>query len=289
MELERAVQTVNRLAQIYWHPSGFQDREQIRSLVGDWRQAFKWFLSSYAFERQGRSPHYSGFAVRAIDLYDGKVPRQDFEKMLWCNFLKIGGFPDDATGTNRKNNPLSSPPGKGHSSASGLISSLEDFGFNIVQWAQSLAGSGNVETAWNELVAIRGINRKIASLYLRDIVDAFEIDENRVGGKKYLQPIDRWTERAAEALAEFLPTTPNSYWELAEVLVEASERAKVRSTLTNTGLWILGAQLVGDPERFHDLLLRADQLRQFLSRQLRWYQGRAAILESVLNKTANDT
>lgn len=289
MELERIVQTINRLARLYWHPSGFQDREQIRSLVGDWRQAFKWFLSSYAFERQGRSPHYSGFAVKAIDLYDGEVPRQDFEEMLWRSFLKIGKFPDDATGTNKKNNPLSSQAGKGHSSVSSLISSLEDFGFNIVQWAHSLAGSGNVETAWNALVAIRGINRKIASLYLRDIVDAFEIDEDRVGGKKYLQPIDRWTERAAKALAEFLPTTPNSYWEFAEVLVEVSERANVHSTLTNTGLWILGAQLVGDPERFHDLLLSANELHQFLFRQLRRYQERAGILESVLNVAVNGT
>lgn len=288
MELERNVQIVNRLAQLYWHPSGFQDREQIRSLIGDWRQAFKCFLSSYAFQRQGYSPHYPRFAAKAVDFYDGEVPRQDFEKMLWCNFLKIGRFPDDGTGANKKNNPLFCADNR-HGSASRLISSLEDFEFNIVRWASSLAKSGEIETAWSKLVALRGIGKKIASLFLRDIVDAFEIDEDRVGGKKYLQPIDRWTERGAKAFAEFLPATPNSYWELAEVLVEASERAKVRSTLTNTGLWILGAQLVGDPECFHDLLLSADQLRQFLSRQLRWYQGRAAILESVLNIAANDT
>jgi hypothetical protein len=280
-ELENIVQTINRLALLYWHPSGFQSQEQIRSLVGDWRQAFKWFLSSYAFERQGRSPHYSNTAVKALELYVGEVPGEDFEAKLWDNFLKCGGFPTNGKGANTKNNPLL-PSDDRYSSASRLIGSLEDFNFNIVHWAFSLTQLGEVEIPWDKLVAIRGIKYKIASLYLRDIADAFEINEDRVGNKAYLQPIDVWTERGAKVLAEFVPMTPKSYWEFAEVLIEVSERAGVRSTFTNTGLWILGAQLVGDPVRFHDLLLSVDALHHFLSRQIHWYQNRAEMLTTVL-------
>jgi len=284
-ELQSVIQIVNGLASLYWHPTGFQSQEQIRSLTGDWRQAFKWFLSSYAFERQGRSPHYSNIAVHALELYDKEFPGKDFETELWNNFLKCGGFPPDGKGANKKNNPLL-PSDTTCSSASQLISSLGDFGFNIVHWASSLAQSGDVETPWNRLVTIRGIKNKIASLYLRDIVDAFEINEDKVGNKERLQPIDVWTERGAKALAGFLSMSPRSYWDFAEVIIKASERAEVRSTLTNTGLWMLGAQLVGNAADFHNLLLSTDSLRSFLSHQVSRYQNRIELLQMILSKSS---
>ncbi|MGA2060642.1 MAG: hypothetical protein ABSG67_09200 [Thermoguttaceae bacterium] len=283
-ELESIIQIVNGLASLYWHPTGFQSQEQIRSLTGNWREAFKWFLSSYAFERQGRSPHYSNFARCALDLYDKEFPGKDFETELWNNFLKCGKFPPDGKGANKKNNPLS-PSNTKCSCVSQLISSLGDFGFNIVYWASSLVQSGDVKTPWNCLVTIRGIKNKIASLYLRDIVNAFEIDEDIIGNKERLQPIDVWTERGATALAGFLSMSPKSYWDFAEVIVKASERAKVRSTLTNTGLWILGAQLVGNAVDFHKLLLSVNSLRSFLYNQVSHYQNRIELIQMVLSKS----
>jgi hypothetical protein len=280
-ELKRVVQTVNSLSLLYWQPSEFQSQARIRSLGEDWRQAFNWFLSSYAFERQGRSPHYSTAAVKAVELYKEELPNQDFEKEIWQNFCNCGGFSTDGKGANTKNNPLF--PSKNQiESASGLIVSLENYDFNIVKWASSLAISDDIELAWNKLVKIRGIGNKIASLFLRDIVYAFEINEDKIKGKVYLQPIDVWTERGAKALAQFLSRTPNSYWEFAKVLVEVSEYAAVRPTLTNVGLWIFGAQLVRDEKRFHNLLLSPDDLHRFLSAQIQWHQNQAKALEMVL-------
>ena len=281
-ELKKVVQIVNRLSLLYWQPSGFQSQEQVRSLAGDWRQAFNWFLSSYAFERQGRSPHYSTAAVKAVELYDGEFPTQDFEEKIWQNFLSSGRFSTDAVGANKKNNPLC-PSKNEFDSASRLVTSLENYDFNIVKWASSLAKSGDIEIAWNKLDKIRGIGKKIASLFLRDIVYAFEIDEDKVGKKVYLQPIDIWTERGAKALAHFISKNPKSYWEFAEVLVEVSEYASVHSTLTNSGLWIFGAQLVRNPTQFHDLLLSAEELHNFLTGQIHWHRNRAKILETVLD------
>lgn len=283
-ELEKIVQIVNRLSLLYWQPSGFQTQKYIRSLEEDWRRAFNWFLSSYAFERQGRSPHYSIAAVKAVELYLGEQPNQNFEQEVWENFLSSGGFSvGGKRGPNKKNNPLS-PSQNEIDSASRLITSLTDHNFNIVTWASSLAKSGNIETAWNKLVKIRGIGKKIASLFLRDVVYAFEVDEDKIGKKVYVQPIDIWTERGAEALAQFVSRTPKTYWDFAEVLVEVSERATVRSTLTNVGLWIFGAQLVRNPVQFHNLLLNAEDLHDFLFHQVQWHQNQATILETVLNK-----
>jgi len=149
-----------------------------------------------------------------------------------------------------------------------------------------LASKGDIEVAWKCLVEIRGIGPKIASLYLRDIFDAFEIDESRVGNKAYLQPIDIWTRRGARIIAEiFLMTSPKSDWDYAQVLVEVSERAGVRSSLTNTGLWILGAQLAGNPDRFREALSGIDNLRNLLLSRAQWHRRGAEVLETLLEDT----
>jgi hypothetical protein len=143
-----------------------------------------------------------------------------------------------------------------------------------------------LEVVWKRLVEIRGIGPKIASLYLRDIFDAFEIDESRVGNKAYLQPIDIWTRRGAKILAEMFPmTSPKSDWDYAQVLVEISEQAGVRSSLTNTGLWILGAQLAGSPDRFQKALSSIDSLRSLLLSRAQSHRRGAEVLATLLEDT----
>jgi len=283
MVLEDIIRTVNQLGQrYYWDPQGFQDRDHIRELVGDWRRALKAFLSSYAFERSGRSPYYSGAALKAVDQYEQDVPGKDFEIALWQSFR------DFLAGrkVNAKNNPLR-PAGNGHNSLSRLIVTLEDFDYNLVHWSSALASKGDIEVSWKRLVEIRGVGPKIASLYLRDIVDAFEIDESCVGNKAYLQPIDIWTRRGAKILAEmFLITSPKSDWDYAQVLVKVSERAGVRSSLTNTGLWILGAQLAGNSDGFREALSSIDNLRNLLLSRAQWHRRGAKVLETLLEDTA---
>jgi hypothetical protein len=283
MVLEDIIRTVNQLGRrYYWAPSGFQDKDDIRGLIGDWRRALKAFLSSYAFERSGRSPYYSGAALKAVDQYERDVPGKDFEFVLWQSFLEFLA----GKKVNAKNNPLL-PAGNRYNSVSRLIATLEDFDYNLVRWSSALASKGDIEVAWKCLVEIRGIGPKIASLYLRDIVDAFEIDESRVGNKAYLQPIDVWTRRGAKILAEiFLMTSPKSDWDYAQVLVEVSERAGVRSSLTNTGLWILGAQLTGNLNRFHEALSSIDNLQNLLLSRARWHRGVAEVLETLLEDAA---
>jgi len=283
-DLKKIVQQVNRLSWLYWQPLGFQDQKQIRSLTEDWRHAFIWFLRSFAFERQGRSPHYSDIALKAVRSYKEEQPyHENFEQKIWQNFLSRGRFPDDGKGANTKNNPLS--PSKDEiCSASALIASLEDYDFNIVKWASLLVASGDVETVWDNLVKIRGIGKKIASFFLRDIVYAFEINEEIIRQKIYLQPIDIWTKRGAEVFAKFISKTPYSYWDYAEIIIEVSEHARVSSTLTNTGLWILGSQLVRDGKQFQEVLLKYDNLLDFLYNQIHFHQNQGKTLEKVLNK-----
>ena len=132
---------------------------------------------------------------------------------------------------------------------------------------------------------IRGVGRKISSLFFRDIVYTFRIDEDTVGDKIYLQPIDIWTERAACSLAGFLSRKPCSHWEYAEVLVQVSEQANVLCSLTNSGLWALGSQLVRNEDRYKRLLRSAKELREFLDAEARLHELRARAIRTVVDKS----
>jgi len=280
-ELIKIVRIINSISQIYWREN--QTQTNIRSLAEErnWREALEWFLNSYAFERAGRSPHYAKTALESVRLYDGKIPAQDFETEVWNKFLSVGEFPANGKGANIKNNPLA-PSGNGYMSVSSFITTLEAYQFNIVRWASSLVRAGNIKGAWDELKMIRGIGSKIASFFLRDLVYALEINEDTVGRKVYLQPIDIWTERGAGSLAYFLSRDPKSDDECAEVIIEVSELAGVPSTLINTGLWILGAQIVQNEVKFKELLQNHENLRKFLSDQVISQRKRADEIENIL-------
>lgn len=280
------VQVVGHLAEeLFWQPPpmGFNDKTKIRESAMDWRESFSMFLSGYAFEHQGRSPHFAKNAVAALMAYPGKFPSNDFEERMWETFCRM--YPTNGKGVNRYNNPLYKAPQGTLYTATGFVGSLGAYDHNLTKWASSLAREGRIKHAWDQLVRIRGVGHKIASLFLRDIVYAFGVDENSVGDKKYLQPIDRWTKRAAESLAVSIPTSPKSYWEYAQVLVDVSEQAGVPCALTNSGLWTLGSQLVQDEEKYRILLQDIERLRSFLNERAQLHEFRAVAMRTAIGRS----
>lgn len=272
-ELVKIVRIVSGLSLLYHYPPS-------HSLVDDWRTAYEWFLRDFAFVRAGASPAYSNCAVEALHAYDRDFPKDDFEQKIWLDFLSTGGFAPNGKGANTRNNPLL--PNKESFSISRLVSSLVEYEFNIVRWASSLISSDNAKTAWLELNKIRGIGPKIAAMYLRDVVCLLDLDEGKITDQLYLQPIDIWTRRGAQSLAESMPRFPKTDWDCAEVLVEASRLAGVKATRTNIGLWLLGSQLAGNAEKFRILLANVEDLRNYLAQQIDWHQNRVKVLETVL-------
>ena len=69
--------------------------EGFPNIDSNWIEALKFFLSGYAFERQGRSPAYAPLAVEAIErTIEGRNPRQPDAELggaVWAKFCRSWG------------------------------------------------------------------------------------------------------------------------------------------------------------------------------------------------------
>ena len=131
---------------------------EFSNLYEDWVQALKFFLSGYAFERQGRSPDYAPTAVAAVDQVlpagrSQRSPGPGLPDSLWQAFCRIGRYlppenvptkrshkgkgrsPNPYLGANAKTNPLYPKDGKDVVSVCWLR--LEGNGYNLCAFARS--------------------------------------------------------------------------------------------------------------------------------------------------------
>lgn len=109
------------------------------------------------------------------------------------------------------------------------------------------------------------------------------MNEELLEPAKYLQPVDSWTGRGAQVLAMRLQRhQPKNDAECAKVIIEASQRAGVRPSLVNTGLWIFGARFAETEDRFKSVLTNSDDLCRFLEDRRQAYEARVQFLDKVL-------
>lgn len=106
---------------------------------------------------------------------------------------------------------------------------------NLVLWAKKEIEAGRVHSAHARLDGVRGVGGKIASFFLRDVADYYEIKPNR--DRYLLQPVDVWVRRAVAALGG-----PDATDEMVQNWVckhsERPERA-------NQSMWYFGSQVAG--------------------------------------------
>ncbi len=282
MSIAATARMIAQFSDLYWSQAETRTRDDFARAAADhWKEALAAFLAGYAFERAGRSPQYPKAAAQVIRVYAGDVPAADFEAVIWGEFLRAIDAPDTAKGANRLNNPLAPAEGRAIS-LTALVTSLARHEHNIVRWAEAAARAGEVEAVYQRLQEVRGVGPKIAAFFLRDVAEAFQIDELPAEQAAYLQPIDRWTRRGAEAFAQLLQRPePQGHRACAEVIIAASRMAAVRPTLVNTGLWVFGAQVVRDEERFREVLAHPDEWRRFLLARSGEYRTRAEFLARV--------
>jgi len=73
---------LSALGEFYWSCDGYVSVADFASAREDWRKALTLFLRTYAFERQGRSPHYAPAAVAPLQHYKKPEPAVDFERAV---------------------------------------------------------------------------------------------------------------------------------------------------------------------------------------------------------------
>jgi endonuclease III len=109
---------------------------------------------------------------------------------------------------------------------------------NIVKHTVTTIEEENVEAMYRKLTSIYQIGPKIASFFLRDMVQLFEI-AIRPDDLSYLQPVDTWVSQVAIGL-ELVEqgATPK---QIEKAIIAVCADYKCSPLLFNQGAWYLGA------------------------------------------------
>ena len=187
----------------------------------DPRQALELFLSTYAFEHQGRSPAYAPAAVASL-----RSTRPVNGQRLWVGFRELLGERDP----NRTNNPLSHE----RSDCSCIACQFAPGGQlrNLVTLARDGMRDGRIPEVRRELMAIRGVGPKIASFFMRDVALWFDI--RPTSDRELLQPVDIWVRRAVEMDDKSIPDGEVQRW----ICTRFNQPEKA-----NHGMWYFGSQV----------------------------------------------
>ncbi len=215
------------------------------------------FLEGYAFERQGRRPDYSHAAFDALFAckrqYNGNLS-QNVVSSVWQQFQNLL----NSEKLNPKNNPLY--PSSNPSNLQNISKSLSLIEVvlekvtpqNILTtYFQNQIDQNNIQPAFNLLKSIRGIGPKIASFYLRDLVDVMSVTSNNTQNVSLLQPIDTWVERTVKILCgnQAMDET-----EVADWIVKTSIQHNINPQRVNMGIWFFGSTIVESEYRLKKAL-----------------------------------
>jgi hypothetical protein len=274
------------LADIYWAPECFP--KEFDAAKKSWLSALKQFVSSYSFERAGAPPVYRTYARRALEKTGRGLaqPTTAFSRAAWNEFEGLAR----ANGHGTNPNVCALYPGKGTHKLTAVefILSLTSHGHNLLSWATDMLATTRAEDAVRELRRIRGIDYKIATFYLRDVVRAANLEERKAGPGWCFQPIDVWVRRASETWGSLSGRKVTDYDTAAELIIDLADAAAVGGGDLNGGVWILGSQLVdrdSDPDLSQSLASSA-ALEECLDANLRWSK---AIITGIEGSAAGAT
>lgn len=209
-------------------------------------------FSHYAFARRGRDRYELSEialeALRRISSSDdfGQFLALEHAESLWDMFVEVC--------QERKRKPmeqLNSGVIAGMAELAQEIYQIDGTG-SIAQWVvQGIRKTGRVEPQFLRMVDVRGIGPKISSLFLRDVVVLYGMeDEIDHVDRLYVQPIDKWMR----AIAPYVIDEPNADdladWILAGKLSKYARKAKVSGTRFNMGVTWFGMREVRAPEFF---------------------------------------
>ena len=130
---------------------------------------------------------------------------------------------------------------------------------NIAAWiVKGIQHTCRVEPQFLRMVDVRGIGPKITSLFLRDVVLLFGLEERlEHSDRLYVQPIDKWMR----AIAPFVIEEPNAEnladWILAGKLSKYARKAGVSGIRFNMGTTWFGMREVRAPEFFESAVRQA--------------------------------
>jgi hypothetical protein len=191
------------------------------------KEALKFFLNAYAYGGRAGAP--KSFSIIATHCVEENWTQN--ANIIWERFQELVPRP------NQNTNPLY-PGDNGGNKVSAIGH------FNFQQQILENLQNGDPQSAHEHLTQIRGVGRKIASFFLRDIAYFFKINTANWGPDKFkwLQPIDRWVGKVSEILGidggQDLPTN------ICSVCI----RNGISPLKFNQGAWYFSSAIAGTDE-----------------------------------------
>jgi hypothetical protein len=232
----------------------------------DWRDGLGFFLDR-VFAHQGTSADFRKIALDAVrDTLRGDLAFGNQEEVrrigrsLWARFCELGGFEQQTgKGANAKLNPLFLDGPSSRENVVEVCATLPQYQGNVYHMALEELRAGRVRDAHRNLKRIRGVQDKIASLFLRDVAIENESALPRdVVCDPYLQPIDRWVTRVIGRLKGASKLTA------AQACIELADAAETSPLLVNAGALYLGAHIAQGMFRLNDALSGASRFREIV-------------------------
>lgn len=217
-----------------------------KKLLEDPNYANRIFFYYWAFERAGAPKAFKIAAVKTISDYNisGGSCKSIFRRYL------------DKKNLNVKNNPFLDPSIKKFD-ASAIIINIKD---------------GKLKEAFENL-SMPGINHKIKTFFIRDIIYLLEIEKDICTNCEdllYTFPVDIWVEKTLPYLRQnskpLSATLRKNYgnltrinFELASATIKDCLQARISPLRLNMGIWYFASQFVGNVRRLEVVLKNGDK------------------------------
>jgi hypothetical protein len=266
------------------------------------KTALKIFLRDYAFEKSGAALAYKFMAEEIISNIEIDFTNltDDMIKNVWDKFKSLKPANSNIN-ENGKSNPLcydiyerSSPDKKGKYK---YIKSNSKFNYektvlgimrkynikNIANDIKVIIEENNIVKAHKILREIRGVDNKIASLFLRDLVYNSKIGLSSKENQHYLQPVDTWIAQAYKIIfdtnIDLKKVTEKIRGDIQKKISVIDEVSPINF---NKGAWYFGSQIAKTYKRLNDSLNDSEIAKKYIGEHLETCQKEINALNNLL-------
>lgn len=214
--------------------NGLSNNFPRNQLEADWYSGLSLLLDHSFY--QGRRDDVSDMVKKAATpILDGYFKNKDVAALLTCNFESLF-------------NDLTRVIGKGKVGKERdirMIISIFDFvktlpEKNLILYCVREIQEGRIHGLYSNLMVITQVGPKVASFYLRDLVDIYDL-ENYIQKDylRYLQPIDVWVRRVANRIG-IVADVGLGEEDIRECILRACADFQVSAFRFNQGAWYVG-------------------------------------------------
>ncbi|HMS54757.1 MAG TPA: hypothetical protein PKA27_05105 [Fimbriimonadaceae bacterium] len=201
----------------------------------------------YAFSRRGKErAELSDIAVEALyrTTSEEDIPQflaQSGGQALWANFEAVADERSKKAGAQLNQGPVA-----GLAELAQEIFRLDGRG-SIVDWVvDAVDRSGHLEPEFLRMVDIRGVGPKLTSVFLRDIVFLFDLEDKvDFADRLYLQAVDKWLRQVAPHIIDEPGLDEAADWILSGKVAKWARHGGVSGVRLNMGITHFGVVRIG--------------------------------------------